>query len=322
MRHAAILPLAAAVLFAWGCKSEETPIARLTVPRPEVTLPHGERVLFELRFQGLADMPADAGKPIVFVHLLDAAGDVVRTFDHPLAARIEKGKETVDTFALFQSGIGPALPAGAYRLTVGLYDGGERRWGLETSAEEIERQEYAVARVRVPAGAADTPRFAFTPEWQAVEAGEDKQMVARRWLSGDGAIEVQALAVPASLWLTLRIPSAEPPMRIMLEEGSRVPGVRVDTNCSGFSATVTGEGFHEVTVPVATVPCRIRFDANFTAMGRDPGRKFSVALEQLTWQPGAAAGAAPAPAEVAASPAPPATPESSPADPTAATPAP
>ena len=300
MKHVVVVALATLLLAAGGCKETQEPVGRLTVEPTEITLPHGVRVPVQATLETTRELDAVAAQPILFVHLLDPAGDVVRTFDQPVGARLTPGQEVGVDLAVAQSVIGPALPAGDYRLTMGLYDGAERRWALTTQGEEVARQEYAVARVRVPELSPDAPRFAFSPEWQAVEAGGDKQAVARRWLSGDGSLEVQALPVPAALWMTLRIPTGEAPMRIMLEEGAATPAVRVATDCSGFAATITGEGFHDLTVPVATVPCRITFDANFTALGRDPGRKLSVSLEQLAWREGAVAGAAAQPAPAAA----------------------
>ena len=297
MKHAAALAIAAALLPAWACKGPSEPVARLGVPAAEVTLPYGQRVPFELRFEALRELGGDGGSPLVFVHLLDPQGEVVRTFDHPLPSGWRAGETIVDAFALQQSLLAPALPAGEYRLTVGLYDGGDRRWALQTDGEEVARQEYAVGRVRVPEIDPAAPRFTFSPEWLPVEAGADKQTMARRWLSGDGQLDVQGMPTPAAVWITLRVPPEEPPLRIVLEEGASAPSVRVDTDCSGFAATFGGAGFHEVTVPVATTPCHIRFDANFVALGPEANRKLSVAMEQMTWQAGLpAAGSAPAPA--------------------------
>jgi hypothetical protein len=297
MRHAAAATTAAALLALCACGGPGEPVARLVVPQSEVTLPHGSRVPFELRLEPTRELDGDAAQPLLFVHLLDAQGEVVRTFDHPLPGAWRVGEPIVDAFALHQSAIAPALPPGDYRLTVGLYDGAKRRWALATEAADVARQEYAVARVRVPDLGGSAPRFAFSPEWQHVESSGDHQTVARRWLSGDGSIEVQGLQVPATVLLLVRLPAQDPNMRLVLEEGATAPALRADTDCSGFAATVTGDGFHELAVPVTALPCRIGLDANFTALGRDPGRKLSVALEQLTWQAGAppgTGGAAPA----------------------------
>ena len=318
MKHAVTAAaIAAALLAAWGCKGPGEPVGRLVVPAADVTLPHGVRVPFELRFEATGELDSEAGAPLVFVHLLDAGGDVVRTFDHALPEAWRVGQTVVDAFALQQSLLAPALPAGDYRLTVGLYDGAERRWALATDGEEVAKQEYAVARVHVPENDPAAPRFTFSPEWQAIESGEDRQTMARRWLSGDGSIEVQGLPAPASVWMTLRIPAEQPPLRVVLEQGAPAPAVRVDTDCSGFAATFTGADFHHVTVPVATVPCRIRFDANFLALGREAGREISVAMEQIAWQAGAVPGmVAPsptaAPAAAGAAPAAGATPAAGP----------
>jgi hypothetical protein len=304
MKHAVAAALASVLLVGWGCKGPGEPVARLAVPRVEVTLPHGSHLPFELRFEPSRALDVEVSRPLVFVHLLDEAGDVVRTFDHPLPGSWRPGEAIVDRFALYQSALAPALPAGDYRLTVGLYDGGQRRWALRTEGEEIARQEYAVARVRVPEIDPAAPRFAFSPEWNPAEPTQDRQTMARRWLSGDGSLEVQGAPVPAAVWLTFRIPANEPPLRLVLEEGASDPAVRVDTDCSGFAATLSGSGFHELVVPVATAPCRIRFDSNFVALGREAGRKLTVSLELLALQAGTVA-ATPAGDTTAATPLPP-----------------
>ncbi|HEV8240408.1 MAG TPA: hypothetical protein VGS57_13645 [Thermoanaerobaculia bacterium] len=291
-RVIAVLPPALlCVLVAAGCHRTHEPVAKLTLSEKQFDLPHGRMVPVELRWEPSKPLPELAkgvSAPVAFVHLIDAQGNVVRTFDHPLPGRWQVGGTIADRVALYHSAIGPALPAGDYRLTVGLYDGKDKRFALTLDGEELKRQEYVVAHVKVPDVAATGPAFTFSPQWLAVEPGGDRQAVARRWLNGDGTLEARALPAPARVWLLLRIPEAEPPLRMMLEPGATLPSVKVSADCgAGFSADVAGVGFHEVAVPVrAQAPCTIAFDTNYVVVEMGTGRKLSLGVEQLGWEPG------------------------------------
>jgi hypothetical protein len=292
MRHrlVALLPLLLpCVLLAAGCRRAPEPVAKLTLTSKQIELAHGRLVPLELRWEPTKPLPSlPVAEPLVFVHLLDAQGTVARTFDHPLSGRWQPGSPIVDRVPLYHSAIGPALPAGDYRLTVGLYDGKDERFAL-AAGEELKRQEYVVAQVKVPEVSPSAPAFAFSPEWLAPEPGGDRQAVARRWLAGEGSLEARGVAAPARIWMLLRIPKAEPPLRMLLDPGATLPSVKVAAKCGGdHSADVAGVGFHEIVVPVrAAGPCSISFDANYTVVEMGTGRKISLGLEQLGWEPGA-----------------------------------
>ena len=163
------------------------------------------------------------------------------------------------------------------------------------------------------------PQFVFSEQWLAIEATGDRQTMARRWLIGDGTLRVARLPAPAQLAMQLRIPEPSEQLQLVLEPGATAPTVRVTTDCSGFAATVQGEGFHSLTVPIPPPGgCLLRFDSNFTLTDTTAPRKVSVGIEQLAWwraagsaakspaAPTASPGAAPGqPAAPAASPAPP-----------------
>jgi hypothetical protein len=295
MRHrrlAVALPVLVVALA--GCRRSAEPVARLTVTQRQIQLPHGSMVPLELKWQPTVALPAGT-TPLVFVHLLDAQGGVARTFDHPFPGRWITGETIVDQVPLYHSAIGPALPPGDYRLSVGLYDGKEKRFALDVEGEERGRQEYVVAQVRAPELSTSAPALTFSPEWQAPEPGGDRQAVARRWLSGDGSLEVAKLTPPARLWMLLRIPKVEPPLRMLLDPGATVATVGVSANCgSGFSADVSGEGFHQLAVPVAAPgPCKVGFDTNYAVVEMGTGRKLSLGLEQVGWEPGVATSVSP-----------------------------
>src|SRR5688500_20328719 len=52
---------------------------------------------------------------------------------------------------------------------LGLYDGQKKRFALTVEGEELKRQEYVVAQVKVPEVSTSAPAFAFSPEWLASE---------------------------------------------------------------------------------------------------------------------------------------------------------
>lgn len=288
MSHRRIAVVLPCLLALAACPGGREPVARLVAVERRIDLPHGRLVPFQLRWEPARALP-EGIDPVAFVHLLDSQGNVARTFDHGLPGRWVVGVPLVDRVHLYHSAIGPALPAGDYRLTVGLYDGGRKRFPLQVEGEEIRRQEYVMAQVRVPEVSASAPAFSFSPEWQGPEAGTDRQSVARRWLTGDGSLEARGLPVPAQIWMLLRIPVIEPPLRLLLEAGAAQATVRVTADCGvRFSADVTGEGFHEVAVPVAAPePCRVAFDTNYAVVEMGTSRRLSLGLDQLGWEPGA-----------------------------------
>lgn len=291
--------LAGAVTFALGASlaacggSESPPVARLAVAPTRLELPYGG--FADLRF---AWTPLSAPEGLeesarVFVHLLDSEGDLVRTFDHDATWRWRVGQELSYEARVYQSLLAPPLPAGTYEVTVGLYDrtdGG--RWGLETEGEQVGRSEYRVATVVVPRPDAERlPVVRFTSSWSPTTAGGDRQVIAFRWLSGQGAMVLEDLPGPGTVWLSLGIPGeVVGEMRRRLVDpptgGAGVPRVDIEATCSGFESQVSGEGTHTVEVPVepSADACEITLEPNFV-LESPTGDQRSVLLEVLAWQP-------------------------------------
>ncbi len=281
---APVLRASALALAVLGCAGE-SPVARLEVSPPTLTLPHGQVRPLTLVWTPVEALEEVEGPPLVFVHLLSEPGRPLRTFDHPFPRDWRPGTPVRYELPLHQSALAPPLPAGGYRLTVGLYQAGGRRWPLAVQGEEIDGREYLAAAVEVPAEAPG-PRFGFAGPWLEVEPGEDLQMLARRWLLGDGALGVRDAPGAGALWMTLRIPEGgRAGERLVLEPGAAEPGVVLSGTCSEVETGITGRGTHEVRLPVAAgaPPCEVRFDVNFHLVTEGSPHRRTVALEGLAW---------------------------------------
>ena len=287
----------AAILVVTACGRPPEPVARLVADPRRVELGAGRVAELALRFEILRPLDTPA-RPLVFVHLRSAGGEVVRTFDHPLPAVWDVESVVVDELRLYHSALGPPLPPGSYALTVGIYDGGSRRWALAVEGDESDRMEYRVAEVVVPE-ASPVPVYTFSEGWQSASRGTDAQVVARRWLVEDGEITLSEVPGPGRLWMSIFVPEPGGRLRLLAEDEATEPAVRVTSGCSGFAARLAGFGAHEVAVPVTAVDgsCRVTLDASFHLVEMETLTRRSLALEQLGWEPGtAAAAAAPVPA--------------------------
>lgn len=281
--------LVLALLGAAGCGEEPPPVASLEVTPRNLRLPFPELHAIHLNWQPTAPLEGFAGTPTVFVHLLDDNDKVVRTFDHAFPSRWREGMAVGYDVKLYQSAIAPPLAGGRYRLTVGLAGEGKQRWTLDGLGEPVARREYLAADVDVPPPPANKksgPRFSFTKEWMPVEPGSDKQVLARRWLTGDGGIRAAGLRQPGYVWLVLWIPAPDVTGGgLTLKEGAKIPEVRIEGSCGDFEASITGPGLHGVEMPLPdpskTGQCRLMLRPNFS-FGSPPR---SVSLENAAWSP-------------------------------------
>lgn len=278
----------AAVVLA-GCeRTPDRPVARLAATPVEVTLGHPASAPLDLAWQPLAPLGEVDGELRVFVHLLDGDGEIARTFDHRYPFPWEVGRPQRHRLELYQSALGPPLPAGDYTLVAGLYDGAGRRWALDTTREEVGRREYLLASVRVEGGAAGAagaaPELGFAGGWLPLEPGGDRQILGRRWTTGDAAIGVGMPRTAGELVLSLTI--VEPPsgIELRLDEGAPQPAVRVTSDCDGSSHHLAGIGSHEITVSVgARAVCQVVLDPSFELVWPE-GPPRAATLENLYWR--------------------------------------
>ena len=279
--HVSCLALAS-VWLACGSPPQE-PVAEVSIDQEQLVLPYGHSRAFELRWKMLAPLEGINGDPLVFLHLLDDEGEVALTLDHPFPSSWQPGETVTDPLRFYHSFLAEALPAGDYRLTVGLYRGSHRFTLL--GGVEVARQEYEIGQVVIPSSA-EAPAYTFSETWGDVQLGSDRQVFGRRWLRDDGSMEVTRLSNPGQLWMSVRLPWAEEGQELVLEEGEHSPWLRLTNSCGEGQAEAVGPGTHGVSLelPASEGPCVVHFDTNFQLVDRRRALRSSIILEQLAWE--------------------------------------
>jgi hypothetical protein len=282
------------VLFVFlGACGKPAPVAHLEVRPESLKLGYPDYRELHLSWEPTAALDPEAGPPTIFVHLLDRHGKIVRTYDHPFPEPWQEGTPVTGTVRIFQSALAPPLPAGQYQLTLGLYGTRSgKRWPLDVAARDLGRQEYPVVNVEVPPPAKG-PRLGFAGKWLASEPSGSRQIVALRWLDGPGALRVQGLPGPGSLWLEIQIPAGTGAAEKLVFDGpSNSPSVIVSGTCgNGVETGISGSGVHEIDIPTdgaaADGSCEVRLRPNFHLLkaGLPHGGPRSVALQKVAWSP-------------------------------------
>ncbi len=306
------LSLLALALAAAGCGGE-TPVARVTLgpgggETPALRLGYPEVVRLSLVWELLEPLP-EGDPPLVFLHLVDGEGAVVRTFDHPFPGPWLAGSRVDDRVEVYQSALAPPLPAGGYGLVIGLYRPDGTRFPLEAGVA-AGRHEYELARVEAAGPPAELPRIELGGDWSPIEVGSDRQVLASRWLAGEGRLTVTGAPGAGALWMRLRVPAPEgAASTLVLAPGATVPELRLSSLCGGAESAVTGYGLHEVEIPVeipveapaepaaadgaagAPAPaCEVMLTPNFHVVTLRPGAeppeiRRAALLETLAWRP-------------------------------------
>ena len=269
-RTAWVFPAALTAALTVACGGPET-AGRAQVAPAQLTLGYGQSQPLRLTFQPLFDLDKLHGTPTVFVHLLHPTEKLVRTFDHALPGPWLPGQEQSYEIDLYQSVLAEALPAGSYRLSIGLYDDEYGyRWMLDTGGEELGRREYVVGGVEVPEHGRH-PRFAFSGGWRPAEKMPNRQVLARRCLVAPAALDVSDAPGDGSVRLLLYVPP--PP-------SGGDTALRVGSDC-GTEAQDLDAGRHWLDFPLAGETaqkgCQILFQP--AAEGERP------CLEVLAWRP-------------------------------------
>lgn len=271
-----------------GCSGEPPAVAIVEVETRELDLPHRRFASLDLSWQPQEPLDGRSGQLRVFVHLLDEPGSVVRTFDHPWPGSWRPGSRADYRVKLHQSALAPPLDPGTYALTLGLYDSEGRRWPLATHGEAVDRHEYQVAEVRVPPESGSEPMFQFSPDWLDSEPGRDRQILARRWLTGAGHLRATGLDRPGELWLRLLLPTAGGEQELVLIEGALQQGAVVRSDCGDVEVRLAGSGSHDVLLPITPDgddSCAIAITPNFYLLDLESAERRAVSLDVLAWSP-------------------------------------
>lgn len=264
-------------------------------------MPYPQLAILHLTWTPSAGGGTAAGspsQPLVFLHLLDAKGQVLRTFDHPYPQHWVEGSPVSYDARLVQSALAPPLDPGRYRLSIGLFEPGGKRWPLDGLDKPIGRQEYLAGEVDVPP-VPPGPRFTFSGSWLPVEAGTDKQVMARRWLSEQaGEIRVDAIPGPGTLWFGFRIPPGDGSGdKLVPHDASNTLAAVVRSTCGAVETGISGPGPHDVEIPIQGPgpdgSCRVLLVPNFHVIFASRPEARSVSLETAAWIP---AGTTPSPA--------------------------
>jgi hypothetical protein len=275
-----------------ACHGKPSPVGRLDVQPRALTLASGEAVTVHLTWTPTAALSEAALPPIAFVHLLDGRGKLLRTFDQAFMQAWAEGSTVNQDVRVFQSALAPPLAPGSYRLSVGLYQGqGNKRYALEGLGEPIGRSEYLAATVQIPA-TSDAPRIAYSNDWLPVDAGTDRQVLARRWLAeAPGTVRVDEIHGAGLLWMELYIPATGNEEKLALNPGATgVPAVMVRSSCGGNETSISGPGIHGVEMPIESAGpdgCTVTLTPNFHIDAPVEPKVRSVALQILAWMPGA-----------------------------------
>jgi len=277
-------------LLAAGCEQSQPAVGTLRVDPVQFDLayPHYQELAIDLDMQ--QPLP-DAASPLVMVHLLDASGEVVRTFDHELPRGWTPGDRQRYAINLYQSALAPPLEPGTYTLTTGIYDPQIGRFELTADGEQVHEGEYAVATVEAAQGSGDSPKFFFSPSWLATEVGTDVQTLGRRWLRGDGTLKLRGVGSPGQVRMHLRIEQTDEAVEdLVLSEGFEEPQLDVTTTCSEATWSFVGFGTHILELPVGPDSlgddgeCELSLTPHYQVVTRRNLSSRSLALDLLAWR--------------------------------------
>ncbi len=287
---------AALTLALLACEAPGPPVARLTVGPDvlEVTYPGYTDLILTWDYEARQRLEGLVGEPRVFVHLLDEGRGVTRTFDHAVPFDWSEAGSAEYGIKLYQSALAPPLAAGSYPLSIGLYDREGHRWPLAVEGEEIDTSEYVVATVDILEPASGFPMFYFSPEWHAIETGNDRQVLGRRWLGERGSLKVGQIGRPGTLWMQVGIPAEAAEGKVLVfSEGATEPAVTIRCDCGAFEATLSGPGSHDLEIPIGAgaadaegtpSECEIALEPNFYLESKTTLDRDSIALENLAWK--------------------------------------
>jgi hypothetical protein len=285
-----VVPLALALALALSCGAPP-PAASYSPTATEIELPYGFATPFHGEWHCLTELPA--GTLTLFVHLLDAAGQLVRTFDQEFSDARVAGCKVLKPIELWQSVLDEPIPPGRYGLHIGLVTPDGQRLPLSVIADDQaiagERRSYRVATVVVPEPSPELPALRFEGGWKPASNVAALQLAGQRWLEGDGALVAPAVGRAIRLRLWLRWLDAEGlGLRTVLDEGAEQATFEVRAGCRGGEGRFVGAGRHDVRIDFqfdgAPADCRVEIDPNFVLVDPETLGRSSLGLERAVWR--------------------------------------
>ncbi len=275
------------LLVACGDPPPVEPVAAVEIQLSSEDLPYPEWRTLRLSWQPLENFEKEAPQR-VFLHLLDSEGELLRTFDHPLPQAWRAGEAVSYEVQLYQSALARPLPAGDYRLTLGLYQVDGPRFPLRVSGRDLCDYEYEVASLSVPPVDASAPSFSFPPPWLPPQEGTDAQILSRRRLSAEGSLLIQNLEVPGSLRLHIVVPPVDGKSRsLRLDDDQERATLEISSTCTGTVRSLEVPGNHDLVLPVfptgAATQCEITLAPNYHLIDLHSGETWVAALEMIAW---------------------------------------
>ena len=212
------------VTVACGGSSDEAPIASASATLSPSSAPAGSPIQVHYRLEAAAGAAIPAGEHLVFVHWVDANGELLWTDDHvppvPLA-QWRAGMPVEYDRTMFVPRISVSGPV---QMLVGMYAPatGQR---LPLAGEARGPRSYPVATLEIRPDPSSV-FVAFGEGWHNPETG---QTLGRewRWSRGAGLLAFRNPKRPAELWLELDQPvkALSAPQQVSL----RIAGAVIDT---------------------------------------------------------------------------------------------
>ncbi len=191
-----------------GCgasRDDAPPVAAATVSVTPGQAAPGSPVEVQYRLEALTGGTPPAGTHLLFVHAVDAAGQVLWTDDHALPQAVDSWKPGTPIEYSRTMFVPRSAPAGPIQLVVGLYAPGTGA-RVTLRGESTEPGAYPVATLEIRPNPAEA-FVAYTEGWHNPEAGET---LGRewRWSKGSGHLAFRNPRKPAVLWLEMDEPVA------------------------------------------------------------------------------------------------------------------
>ncbi len=258
-----------------GCGLERRPLAEIATRVDGERLSPARFVTLDLRLQPFRH-PLSADFPTIYVHLVDQAGVVRRTYDHP-PPLWDPATVTQYSLPIHQSALAEPLPPGPYHLVLGLWDPatGEkyryRHRGVRAGEGRHVIAEITVTGGSVPGAAVVTD---FEPAWPRAEPSQ--QAPGRLWLPDPARFAISDAGRLQALHLHLRLAG----------EGTAesTPMLEIAAPCAlPPTYTAAGGGLHRAVLAIAPAwqgACSVEIEVR---RERDPVAPARDSLDALFW---------------------------------------